>query len=354
MGLQFRFPPRYRVIWLGLGLLLLASALTASSVFNTPSVKGETALLAVLTIASLGQLLVVILGGFDLSVASVMTLSSAVLVMHSKGSDSKAALAVILALLAAAAVGAVNGVLVGVAGVNPLIATLAVSGVVGAVSLLLTGDGVEISNLVVPKRLTDFAIGFVGPFSKLSLIALGLVAIQALLLTRTRLGRRFVAVGTNPRAARVLGVHVLRYQIASYVIAGVLYGVAGILLGSWVSHPDLTLGDPYLLSTFIVVALGGALFSGGPASVLGAAAGAAFLILLNQYLSLKGYSAGVQSLIGGLVLIVTVALVTALRGRAVFGNSIFLNGLFGSEEVRRYFQSWRQSPGPFSGQKGEK
>jgi ribose transport system permease protein len=97
----------------------------------------------------------------------------------------------------------------------------------------------------------------------------------------------------------------------------VLYGVAGVLLAAFVQHPDVNLGSPYLLSTFIVVALGGALLGGGPNSFLSAAAGAAFLIFLNQFLAIKGLSPGDQSLIQGVVLIVAVAAVTGARAGAL-------------------------------------
>lgn len=321
-GLQYRFLPRYRVIWAAALLLIAVCLLLEPHTFNAPSLKIETPLIAVLAIASLGQLLVVMVGGFDLSVASVMTFASALLLKIGQSSDDRVVLAVVLTLAACAAIGAVSGVLTSV-GLNPLIVTLAMGGVVGAITLLFTSGGVEVISLNIPPGLSDFAAGHVGNVSNLLFIAFALVVLVALVLRGTRVGRRLVAAGTNPAAARVVGIRVRAYGVGAYAVAGLLYGAAGILLAAFVQHPDLNVGDPYLLSTFIVVALAGASLGGGPSSVLGTAAGAAFLILLNQFLAIKGLSPGDQSLIQGIVLIAAVAAVTAVRagtfGRGTFG-----------------------------------
>jgi ribose transport system permease protein len=314
-GLQFRFPPRYRVIWGAIALLLVACVVTAPEALNAASLRIETPLVSVLAIAALGQLLVVMMGGFDLSVAAVMSFSSAVVVLITQGSNDHAALAVVVALAAALGIGAINGFLAGPAGLNPLIVTLAMGGVVSAAALLVTSDGASVLSAEAPHNLTTFATGYVGSVNNMIFIALALTLLVGGILRGTPVGRRFVASGSNPTAARILGIPVARYQVASYTVAGGMYGIAGIMLAAFVERPNLNLGDPYLLSTFIVVALGGALFTGGPASVLSAAGGALFLTLLIHFLAIKGLSAGLQSLIQGVVLVAAVAVVTALSGR---------------------------------------
>ncbi len=321
-GLQYRFLPRYRVIWVAAVLLIAVCLILEPHTFNAPSLKIETPLIAVLAIASLGQLLVVMVGGFDLSVAAVMTFASALLLKLSHGSNDRLILAVLGTLAACMAIGLVNGVLTSF-GLNPLIVTLAMGGVVGAITLLITNGGIEVLSYNVPARLSDFAVGYVGRISKLLFVAMGLVLVVAAVVRGTRVGRRLIATGTNPTAARVVGIHVRRYSIGAYGFAGLMYGTAGMLLAGFVQHPDLNLGAPYLLSTFIVVALAGALLGGGPSSVLGTAAGAMFLILLNQFLAIKGLSAGDQSLIQGIVLIAAVAAVTAVRAGSLRRGSGF-------------------------------
>jgi ribose transport system permease protein len=217
----------------------------------------------------------------------------------------------------AAALGAIAGDVCHRYRIQPLIVTLAMGGIASAITLLITNGGVEVLNYTVPKGLSDFAVGYVGRISNLLFVALGLVICVALVLRATRIGRRLIATGTNPAAARVVGIRVRLYGIFAYAVAGLFYAVAGVLLAAFVQHPDLNLGAPYLLSTFIVVALGGALLGGGPSSVLSTAAGVVFLVLLNQFLAIKGLSPGDQSLIQGIVLIAAVAAVTAVRSGAL-------------------------------------
>jgi ribose transport system permease protein len=311
-GLQYRFPGRYRVIWLATLALIAICAILEPHTFSAASLKIETPLVAILAIASLGQLLIVMVGGFDLSVAAVVTFASALLLKLSHGANDKLLFAVIVTLALCFTAGLISGLLTSL-GLNPLIVTLAMGGVLAAVTLLITNGGVDVLAYNVPSKLSDFAVGYVSSVSKLLFVALALVILLAVGIRSTRVGRRFVAAGANPTAAGVVGIRVKRYGIGAYAAAGTLYGVAGLLLAAFVQHPDLNVGAPYLLSTFIVVALGGALLGGGPASVLGTSAGAVFLILLNQFLAIKGLSPGDQALIQGVVLIAAVAAVTAVR-----------------------------------------
>lgn len=317
-GLQYRFPARYRVIWGAALALIVLCLILEPNAFNAASLKIETPLVAVLAIASLGQLLVVMVGGFDLSVAAIMAFASALLLKLGQGEDGRVLMAILVTLAICATIGLISGVLTS-AGLNPLIVTLAMGGIVGAMTLLITDGGVEVLSFTVPPGLSDFAAGYVGNVSNLLFVAVAAVIIVALVLRATRVGRRLVATGTNPAAARVVGIKVRAYRIGAYVAAALLYGTAGLLLAAFIRQPDLNVGDPYLLSTFIVVALAGAALGGGPSSVLGTAAGAAFLILLNQFLAIKGLSPGDQSLIQGVVLIAAVAAVTAVRAGSLRG-----------------------------------
>jgi ribose transport system permease protein len=328
-GLQYRFLPRYRVIWVATALLILICLVIEQQTFDAPALKIETPLIAVLAIASLGQLLVVMVGGFDLSVAAVMTFASAMMLVTSQGSNDKLVFAIVITLVCCVAAGLISGVLTSL-GLNALIVTLAMGGVLAAITLLITNGGVDVLAYNVPTKLSNFAIKYVGRFSNLLFVAIALVIVQALVLRNTKVGRRLLAAGSNPAAARVVGIPVRRYNIGAYGAAGLLYGLAGIFLAAFVEHPDLNVGEPYLLSTFIVVALGGAILGGGPASVIGTFVGAIFLVLLNQFLAIKGLNPGDQSLIQGIVLIAAVAAVTTLRSGAL---RIRLHGPRRHEEV---------------------
>jgi ribose transport system permease protein len=125
-----------------------------------------------------------------------------------------------------------------------------------------------------------------------------------LLLRYTALGRRFQSVGANPTAAWVAGIHVNRYVIFAYVTAGLLYGLSGTLLASFIRSPSLGLGDPYLLSPIAAVVIGGASLTGGLASAISTWGAAFFLTQLNQMLSVLHLPPALQFVAFGAAIVV--------------------------------------------------
>jgi ribose transport system permease protein len=313
-GLRFRFPPAYRVVWIALVLLLLACVLLAPAALNTISLRIETSLTGVLIIATLGELLVMTTGGIDVSAGAIMTVAAVIMVKTTNGLDSRMWPVAGIAVLICLAIGLVNGVIVAVLRINALIVTLSMAGILAGAVLIWAGTNFSSSGQT-PATLQSLTHKTVGPVSLIVVIALVLGVATAAALHNTRRGRELVAIGCNPVAARALGMRVIPYQVSSYTIAGGLYAVAGIILGGFLRQPDVTLGDSYQLVTIVAVALAGASLAGGPSSVLSIFAACFFLTLLNEFLAVKSYSAGVQVMTQGLVLIAAVALVTAGGGR---------------------------------------
>jgi ribose transport system permease protein len=313
-GLRFRFPPAYRVVWIALVLLLLACVLLAPAALNTISLRIETSLTGVLIIATLGELLVMTTGGIDVSAGAIMTVAAVIMVKTTNGLDSRMWPVAGIAVLICLAIGLVNGVIVAVLRINALIVTLSMAGILAGAVLIWAGTNFSSSGQT-PATLQSLTHKTVGPVSLIVVIALVLGVATAAALHNTRRGRELVAIGCNPVAARALGMRVIPYQVSSYTIAGGLYAVAGIILGGFLRQPDVTLGESYQLVTIVAVALAGASLAGGPSSVLSIFAACFFLTLLNEFLAVKSYSAGVQVMTQGLVLIAAVALVTAGGGR---------------------------------------
>jgi ribose transport system permease protein len=314
VDLAFRFAPRYRVVWVALIALCAFILISAHPVFNQNSLVLVTGLGGVLAIAAFGQLLVIMSGGIDLSVPAVITFAVGVLVHQANGHDGRLTGAIVEVIVLTGAIGFVNGLLVAVGRINALIATLAMSGIVTGVLLLWIGTTFSVSG-AVPDNLATLAADHVSVFSVVGLIAIGIMAVVAGAVSFTRLGRNYVAAGTNRVAAEILGIRVKLYEVGGYALAGIFYGIAGIFLAGLLTTPNVTVGDPYQLTTIIAVALGGAVLAGGPASFLCTAAGCFFLALLQQYLQVKSYSAGVSQVANGVVLILAVALVTVGSGR---------------------------------------
>lgn len=274
-----------------------------------------TPLLGVLIIAALGQSLVIGTGGIDLSVSSVITVVGVVFVMNSAGPHGSIAKGILVSLLVGLICGAVNGFLVEYLRLSPLVTTLATGEIMAGFANIWYGDGAN--RQAVPDRWHRLAgENFGRGISYVLVAAAVLTLLVSVVLAHTALGRRLTAASTSPHAGRYQGIAVRRYRAATYLVASLLYSVAGMLLVGIIGTPTLTLGDVYQLSTIVAVVLGGAALSGGRLHPGATLAGALFLSLINQDVAASGASSGVQSVLQGAVLVLAMlaASIGALRG----------------------------------------
>jgi len=315
-----QFEIRYMAIWLALVLLVLLAALSVPRILLPSSLSSVVPLAAFLAIAAMGQTLVIMTAGIDLSIPAVITMGGFMVLKVSGGADANLPVALAVALSVASAIGLTNGLLVTFFRLNPLVVTLAVGTVVTGVSYWFRGTLLPESR--VPSVFATWASKKIFVFNSFSFVAFCLIVFFWFILNRTTVGRRFVAAGTNPNAAALVGIPVKRYQIGAYTVAGFLYGVTGVLLAAFVRSPGLDLGNPYLLSTVVVVVLGGAFLSGGPASMIATLGAAMFLIFLNHMLRAMGLPTSIQSVIQGVVLVCAMA-IPNLRGMQLKSWRIF-------------------------------
>jgi ribose transport system permease protein len=251
--------------------------------------------------AALGQMLVIMTGGIDLSVPGTMSLAAAIMVGVGKGSDENIWIAVAVALAVAALVGLVNGILIGGLKLNALIVTLAVGQIViGGVNRYGSTFPVQSA---VPTGLSSWTSTRI--FGVSPVLWMGVLVTFALIvvLRYTAVGRRFQAVGANPVATQVLGVRVNLNQILVYVVAALFYAGAGIALAGLLRTPGIAVGSQYLLGPIAAVVIGGASLTGGLASPLSTLAAAFFLTGLNQMMRTMGLATALQFVVFGLVII---------------------------------------------------
>jgi ribose transport system permease protein len=284
----------YFAIWPATALLFAVSPLVASGSVGASALRSALPFAAILAIVGVGQTLVIQQRGLDLSVPGVISLSAILVTKLSHGSGSGLGNAIVIVLLVSALAGLVSGLAVTWLGITPLVATLGVNALLLGVILQITSGSSAAS---APPPLTRFTSGRVLGVSYLLLIALVLVAGVAFVVRRTATGRRFVAIGTSAMAARAAGMPVRRYQAATYSVAAVCYGAAGILIAGFLQTPGLSAGDSYLLPSIAAVVLGGTSLVGGSGSVLATAVGALFLTQLQQVVFGAGAPASVQLLI---------------------------------------------------------
>ncbi len=251
-----------------------------------------------LLLVSLGQMLVVVIRGLDLSVGAVISLTTAIVAL-----ELPAPVSLPLALLAGACVGLVNGTLTVRFRVHPIIATLAMAGILQGVTQLLR----PVAGGRVPEVLGAVVNGSVGPVSTPILLALVAIGGMTLLLHRSRLGLHLFAVGGGETAGS-FGVAEGRTRITAYVLCSVLATLTGLFIAGRIGSGDPNIGGPFSVDSITAVALGGTQLAGGIGSVGGTVAGAAFLALLSNGMNLLNVSAFVQTILKGTILLVVVLL----------------------------------------------
>jgi ribose transport system permease protein len=298
---SFVVASRYLPVYIATALLILVAAIWAPETLGKVPLRGMAPFAAVLGIAALGQMLVVMTGGIDLSVPGTMSLAAVIMIGVGAGSDANIGTAIGTALAFAAIVGLVNGILIGGLKLNPLIVTLAVGLIViGLVNRY--GRTFPVQN-PVPEGWSDWVATRVVGVSAVFWIGLGLTIVVSVVLRYTAVGRRFRVVGANPVASGVVGLRVSLNQIMVYVVAAVLYAVAGLALAGRIGRPGVYVGSEYLLAPIAAVVIGGASLTGGLASPISTFAAALFLTGLNQMMLVMGLPTALQSVVFGLVII---------------------------------------------------
>lgn len=292
---------RFLSVWIALALLVLVAYIVAPATLSRASFSVVLPLTSVLAIAALGEMLVIMTGGIDLSIPGTITLASLVVVGVAGKSDDRLAVAILAALAVAGLAGLANGLLVGVLKLNPLIVTLAVGGIVYGIAIAYSGSIARES--AVPPLLSSWLTNQFFDISTIFWVSLLVTLLLVLFFRYTVLGRRFQSVGANPVAAWILGIPVNAYVVLAYVIASMLYGLSGILLAGFLQSPSLVIGAPYLLGPIAAVVIGGASLTGGLASATSTWAAALFLILLSQMLRVLGLPTSLQFVVFGVAII---------------------------------------------------
>jgi ribose transport system permease protein len=292
---------RYLPVYIAIGLLLVVARIWAPATLGSVPLRAIAPLAAVLAMAALGQMLVIMTGGIDLSVPGTMSLAAVIMVGVGRQTDDRIGAAILIAIGAAALVGLVNGILIGGLKLNPLIVTLGVGQVAtGVVFRYATSFAVQNP---VPGGWSNWVSTRVLGVSAVFWIGLALTIALSLGLRYTAVGRRFQAVGANPVASYGVGVRVNLNQILAYVVAAIFYAAAGVALAGLIGRPGAFVGTQYLLAPIAAVVIGGASLTGGQASALSTLAGAVFLTGLSQMMRVMGLPTALQFVVFGLVII---------------------------------------------------
>jgi len=275
-------------IWLWLGLFAVAFSLMSPYFLGVRNMTNIARQASVYAFMATGMTLVIITGGIDLSVGSVVSLTSAVLGVAWQVSGSLTTI----------------GVLVGLLDVPPFVASFGMLGIAGGLAFAVTPSSIG----GFPESFEYLGNGMIA-FVPVPVVAAILVSVAvSYLLFRTPFGLHVFAIGGNESAARLAGINIGLHKVAAYVINGVLASVAGIVLCSRVRSSYPGIGKDIELDVIAMAVIGGASLVGGRGSIVGAIGGTVFVVMIQNIFNLLGVYPFMQKVITGVVIVFAVVM----------------------------------------------
>jgi ribose transport system permease protein len=291
----------------GIGLLVLVIVLSFMSPYflTIPNLLNIVRQVSIIAIISFGMTMVILTGGIDLSVGSMLAFSGAITAGMIVNSGLNVFLAILIGLAAGTALGLFNGIAVAKAKLPAFIVTLAMMTVARGFTLIYT-NGRPISGFDEIFRF--FGAGYIGRIPAPVVIMFILLFVIFVLLKKTPLGRYIYAIGGNEKATKLSGINTDKIKIAVYGLNGFLAAVSGIILTSRLNSAQPMAGEGYELDAIAAVVLGGTSLSGGSGTVIGTIVGALIIAVLNNGLNLLNVSSFYQLVAKGAVILLAVFL----------------------------------------------
>ena len=278
--------------------LIIVCMIFAPSSVSWSGLAGSLPFAAIIAIVGLGQLLVVQQGGFDLSLPGAVSLAVVQATHYPQQDNTQLLPAVLIAMSFALAAGMLNGLLVSIFRLNAIIATIGTNALLYAGVFAVSGGVPSITT----ELLANIAGGEMLGLPNAIYFALAALIVVSFMLKKTVMGRRFEAIGANPLAAHAAGLNVRRYEFMAYVLAQLLYCLAGILIAGITREPTAFQGDSLLLPSVAVVVLGGTSLLGGRGFPVSTVIAAYFLNQLSQFALAVGVPYSAQTIIQALAL----------------------------------------------------
>jgi len=289
--------------------------------FTFSNVVGILIATAVNGLLALGVTFIIISGGIDLSVGTVMTLCSVMSAVMIKNLGMPVIVGVIVGILTGGFAGFINGILISKLKLPPFIATLGMLNVAKGLSLVITGLSpiyfpleTGFSNIAMGSILGTIIPGFDIPNAVL--IMFGAAGVAGLILTKTVIGRYCFALGSNEEAARLSGVNIVFWKTAIYTLGGLFIGIAGVIIAARLNSAQPALGQGYELDAIAAAVIGGISMSGGEGTMVGTIIGAFIISTLTNGLRMMSVPQEWQITVTGLIIISAVYLDIIRRQKA--------------------------------------
>lgn len=291
----------------GIGLLILVIVLSLMSPYflTIPNLLNIVRQVSIIAIISFGMTMVILTGGIDLSVGSMLAFSGAIAAGMMVNSGLNVFLAILIGLAAGTALGLFNGIAVAKAKLPAFIVTLAMMTIARGFTLIYT-NGRPISGFKESFRF--FGAGYLAKIPIPVVIMFIFLVVIFVLLKKTPLGRYIYAIGGNEKATKLSGINTDKIKIAVYGLNGFLAAASGIILTSRLNSAQPMAGEGYELDAIAAVVLGGTSLSGGRGGVIGTIIGALIIAVLNNGLNLLNVSSFYQLVAKGAVILLAVFL----------------------------------------------
>jgi len=313
IGTMIRSIIQNRVLFLILLIVLLSmfASITYDTFFTQENLKAVILNIAIDSIVSVGMMILLVSGMFDLTVGSVLGFTGAIAAICLEKLGLHPALAGLIAVASGICIGFFNGIIVSKVGVNHLIMGLAMLGVVRGVVLLLIGSGIHRLPESFLKISDASLLGFRLPIWYMLIIGL----FFTLFLKKNKFFRRYYYIGGNEKAASFSGINVPRMRIISFMISGGLSGIAGVILTAKLAASIPTLGAGLELRSITACILGGASLAGGYGTIFGSFLGVLFMGLVNNLMIVSRVAISWQSIVVSGILLIAVTIDALLKTR---------------------------------------
>ena len=292
-------------LWLLLGGLVLAGALANDVFLTSRNLSNVMRQSIVLGIVAIGQTLVVLIRGIDISVAATIAMANTTLMGIVAGESQRLPLGIGLALAAGLTVGLVNGIAIVSAKVPPFIVTLGTASIITGITFLYT-DQTSFGRPAPEMNQLGFAS--IGPVPVLFVVYLAIAVITLVIQNRTVFGRHLFAVGGSESIARLSGVPTRRVQLIAYTACGLLAAAAGVAMSMRMGAGEPLSGVGFDWDSVAAVVVGGTALTGGQGGVAGTVLGVAIISILNNVMNLMAISSFAQIVVKGVIVILAVLL----------------------------------------------
>lgn len=315
-----RIPSAYRsslILWLAALALFAVGEGLSPGFFSFSHVRTILRAASFVGLAAIGQTLVVLTGGIDLSVGPLISLGNVFSCMLLDGKDANNLWAILLILFIGLAVGSLNGFGISVLEISPMVMSMATGVIVTGLTYVYS-QGAPKGN--ASPMLRSLGVGHVAQIPATVLLWTAFTAVIVILLRHTAFGRELRYVGANEKAALFSGIRIHVVKIAAYAISGMLSAFTGVVIAGYTAVAYIGIGNDYTMSSITAVVIGGTAMTGGKGGYGGTVAGAVLLCLIESLLTIMKMHESGKRIINGLVILTLMVLYYRRSAKAGGGS----------------------------------